>query len=775
MQQKEHFGRARAEGPSTMRLDLGIRSLLPEWKALFSTKYLKEDLRAGLTVAAIAIPFTLAIALASGVSPHMGMVTAILAGVVCALFGGTPLTISGPAVAMSVLIANAVYQYGLGGMLLIGLVVGILQVLTGMFGLGRIVRFVPLPVATGFTAGIGAIIFIWQLPRAFGLVSPDEGHVVEVLTHLGQLIHEFHPGALVLASLTLALCLGLPRVWPRLPAPLIAVALSALVNVGLSLQADTVGEISRFLPSPQLPHLPEGSLIPLLGTALIVYALGSLEALFAGAAVNRVVKDLRHDTDQELVGQGLGNAVVALFGGIPITAVAVRSKTNAQEGARTRRASIIHSLTLLAVLALFAPFIAYIPIASLAGVLLFLALGMMRLRELKALWKVSRTDAAIFGVTFITIVLVDLTLGVQAGILAALAIAAVRLSQTQGRLIQRETPAAYRAALTGPLTFMSSSKLETVRDQAIKQGSSRGVVIDMSDVTTMDASGAAMLTTLVTDLLAANIKVVLQAPRPELQQVLIRQENGQALQPLFALTETDVATILQGTGYLSVRERLVYGVERFRQDSLQRYGPIFDRLAHGQTPHSLFITCADSRISPNLITSTDPGELFIVRNVGNLVPPASSPASAAVSSAVEYAVNVLKVTDIIVCGHSACGAMTALIARKPPEGLPSVASWLKEAEPVLEHLAVDCSPEDAAKQSAIAQMQNVLSYPGMREKVESGQVRLHAWFYDMVRSELLEWSASAGRYLPLGNPEEPVSQEADGQPRPPGEPLLPVS
>jgi carbonic anhydrase len=774
MQQKEHFGKTRGLAPSQMRLDLGIRSLWPEWKALFSGRYLKEDLRAGLTVAAIAIPFTLAIALASGVSPNMGMVTAILAGVVCALFGGTPLTISGPAVAMSVLIANAVSQYGLGGMLLIGLMVGILQVLTGVLGMGRIVRFVPLPVAAGFTSGIGAIIFIWQLPRALGLVSPDENHVVDVLTHLGQLIHEFHPGALVLAALTLGMSLGLPRVWPRLPAPLIAVGLCTLINVGLNLEADTVGQMSRFLPTPQLPHLPEGNLMPLLGTALAVYALGSLETLFAGAAVNRVVRDLRHDTDQDMVGQGLGNAVVALFGGIPITGVTVRSTTNAQAGARTRRSSIIHSVALLAVLAFCAPFLAYIPIASLAGVLLFLALRMMHLRELKALWKVSRTDAAIFAVTFITIVLVDFTLGVQAGILAALAIAAVRMSQTQGRLIGRETASAYRAALTGPLTFMSSSKLETLRAQATKQDSSRGVVIDMSDVTAVDASGAAILTELVDDLRAANIKVVLQGLRPELQQVLIRQENGRSLEPLFALTETDVATILQGTGYLSVRERLVHGVERFRQESLRRYGPIFDRLATGQTPHTLFITCADSRIDPNLITSTDPGELFIVRNVGNLVPPASSPASAAVSSAVEYGVNVLKVTDIIVCGHSACGAMKALIARKPPEGLPSVASWLKEAEPVLAHLAEDCTPEEAAQQSALAQMQNVLSYPGMREKVESGQIRLHVWFYDMVHSELLEWSAATGRFLPLGNTEASASDGAEGPPRPPSEPALPV-
>ncbi|ADO69981.1 bifunctional SulP family inorganic anion transporter/carbonic anhydrase [Stigmatella aurantiaca] len=773
MRQQEHAER-RILPASKMRFDLGIRSLLPEWKALFSSKYLKEDTRAGFTVAALAIPFSLSIALASGISPQMGLVTAILAGVMCSLFGGTPLTVSGPAVAMSVLIANALQQYGLRGVLLIGLVVGLLQILTGVLGLGKIIRFIPLPVVSGFTAGIGAIIFLWQLPRAFGLASPDQGHVMEVLTHLGQLIHDFQPAALLLASLTLAISLLLPRVWPQVPAPLIAVIAATVLNAALGLGAATVGEMSRFLPVPQLPQLPEGNLMPLLGTALIVYALASLEALLTGAAVNRLVKDLRHDPDQEMVGQGLGNAVVALFGGIPITGVTVRSATNALAGARTRRAAIIHSLVLLTVLVLFAPVMGYIPIASLAGVLLFLALRMLHPHDLMALWKVSRMDAAVYAITFMVIVLVDFTVGVQAGILAALAIAAVRLGQTQGGLLQRETPGAYRVVLSGPLTFMSSSKLDTLRTQSAKLDRSRGVVIDMSAVTAVDSSGADMLIGLVNDLLNADLKVVLQGLQPEFQRALTSQAHGEALEPLFALTESDVVTILRGTAYHSARERLVHGVERFRQDGLRRYGPLFDRLANGQAPHTLLITCADSRINPNLITSTDPGELFIVRNVGNLVPPASSPASVAVASAVEYAVNVLKVTDIIVCGHSACGAMNALIARKPPQGLPSVAAWLKEAEPVLEHLSEDCTAEEAAQQSALAQVENILSYEGMREKAETGEIRIHAWFYDVAHSELLEWSPSAGRYLPLGN-EEPASAGPDTKASAPEEPSLPAS
>jgi carbonic anhydrase len=194
----------------------------------------------------------------------------------------------------------------------------------------------------------------------------------------------------------------------------------------------------------------------------------------------------------------------------------------------------------------------------------------------------------------------------------------------------------------------------------------------------------------------------------------------------------------------------VHGVERFRRDRLTRYGPIFDRLATGQSPHTLLITCSDSRINPNLITTTDPGELFIVRNVGNLVPPADSPMAASVASAIEYAVGVLHVTDVVICGHSGCGAMRALIGQDVPQGLPSVHRWLKEAQPILERLPADSSAEEAAMLSARVQLENALTYPVLREKVEAGEVRLHAWFYDVGRSELLEWDVDSSRYLPLG-------------------------
>ncbi|PTL82351.1 bifunctional SulP family inorganic anion transporter/carbonic anhydrase [Vitiosangium sp. GDMCC 1.1324] len=740
---------------SSLRLDLGLRRLLPEWKALLSPRYLKEDVLAGLTVACIAIPLSLAIALASGVPPEVGLVTAIIAGIVCALFGGTPLSVSGPAAAMAVLIASAVQQHGLGGLLVIGLVVGLLQVLTGVLGLGRLIRFVPVPVVAGFTAGIGAIILIGQLPRALGLPPPEQSHVLDVLSHVGRLLHAARPVPLALTLLTLAIVLGLPRVLPRLPAPLIAVIVPTVLCVALKLDVPALGELPRSLPPPRLPALPGSGWDALLGTALIVYALASLETLLSSGAVDKLARGKRHDPDQELVGQGLGNMAVSLFGGIPVTGVIARSALNVQAGARTRRSAIFHALVLLAAVFLFAPVMGRIPIAALAGVLLSVALRMLHPRELIALWKLSRPEAAVYAVTFVAIVLVDLIVGVQAGLVAALAISAVRMGGTRASVLRLESHGPHRFLLGGPISFLSSAKLERLGSEARELDTSRGVIIDLSGVTAMDASGAEMFLGLVEGLRERGARVALLGSRSEVRELLLRQRGGQELLPLLVVTESDAALLLEGAVPVSSHERLVHGVERFRQEQRERYEPLFNRLADGQKPHTLFITCADSRINPNLITSTEPGELFVVRNIGNLIPRASSPMAAAVGSALEYAVGVLGVTEVVVCGHSGCGAMRVLLGGDVPNELRGVRRWLEEARALLGTLPVDCSPEEAARHNALMQLDNALSYPVLRQKVEAGEVRLHAWFYDVGSAELLEWDAHSGAYGPLGRGARP--------------------
>ena len=739
-----------APPPLSRRPGFGLGELLNQWKALFSPRHLRGDVLAGVRVAAVAVPLSLAIALASGVSPEVGLLSAMIAGVVCALFGGTSLLISGPAATLAVLIASSVERYGAGGLVIIGLGVAVLQLLTGVLGLGRIIRSVPMPVVSGFIAGIGTVLFIWQLPHALGLPHPDEQHVFDVLTHLGTVIHQVRPSTVFLTLVTLGLTLGLPKVLPRLPAPLIAVAFTSLTAWALSLNVQTLGTLPHALPQLTLPTLPASGWGALLSTTLVIYALSSLASLMSGRAVANMGVGQRHDPDQDMVGLGLGNLAVSLLGGIPVTGAFARSALNVRAGAHTRRASLIQSLVIVLAVVLLTPLLTHIPIPALVGVLLAIALKMIHPQEFLTLWRTSHLEAGVFLVTYLAVVLVDFVAGVQAGILVALAIAVVRLGRSQTGLLQMQTQGPYRFLLSGPLTFLSSAKLETLRAEAAELDPSRSVVFDLSDVPSMDASGAELLAEVVFMLVDSQRRVVIQGAREQVRKALLHHPRGAQCEPLFAISEADVLAKLQGTTLAGgSRDRLVHGVERFRQRRPE-YNRLFGQLAHGQKPHTLLITCCDSRISPSLITSTDPGELFIVRNIGNLVPHASSPLAPAVSSAIEYSLEVLGVSDVIVCGHSACGAMKALLSPTPPSGVPGVVTWLAEGKASLVDMPPNATPEDAAKHNALVQLRHALSNDALRRRYEAGEVKLHAWFYDVGLSEVLEYDETTRTWNPLG-------------------------
>jgi carbonic anhydrase len=402
------------------KFDLGISRLKSQWKEIFSTRFLREDFFAGATVACIAIPLSLAIGLASDVEPGQALVTAIVAGIVCAFFGGTPLSVSGPAAAMAVIVASNVEKFGMGGLLIIGLLCGVFQLLSGIFGLGRFARFVPIPVISGFTAGIGAIILIGQLPRVLGLAPPDQAHVFYVISHIATYLHETQWAAVLIAGLTLTINMGLPKIFPKLPAPLCAVGISTLVTHLFSFQIGLIGTIPRSLPVPKFPALPTEGWGALVASAFIVFLIASLETLLSCSAIDKLRGGEKHDPDQELVGQGLGNLASSLFGGIPVTAVIARSALNLRSGARTRRSSLIHSIFLILSVLIFAPALQMIPVAALAGVLISIALVMLHPGELRQLWKASRSESMIYLVTFFTIVFVDLLAGVQAGVVAML-------------------------------------------------------------------------------------------------------------------------------------------------------------------------------------------------------------------------------------------------------------------------------------------------------------------------------------------------------------------
>lgn len=738
---------------SWIRYDLGVRGvLLPEWRALLSSEHLREDVLAGVTVACVAVPLSLAIALASGVAPGVGLVTAIIAGVVCALFGGTRLSVSGPAAAMAVLIASVVGEHGVGGLLVVGVACGILQLATGVFGLGRLIRFVPVPVIEGFTAGIGAIILMGQLPRAFGLPPPAHASPIEVLRHLGDTLHMAHWGAFGLTMLSVVICVGLPKLFPKIPAPLVAVILPSIFVAVLGLNVPALGEIPRSLPAPRLPALPTHGLGDLLAEAVVVYALASLETLLSSTAVDKLASGPRHDPDQELIGQGLGNIAVALFGGIPVTGVIARSSLNVLAGAKTRRSSIIHSLVLVAAVYALAPVIARIPLAALAGVLLAVALRMLNPAHLKHLWKVSRSEASIYMVTFGVIVVGDLIVGVQAGLVMALFVAAVRMGQIDAGLDVGPDQVA-RVTLTGPLTFLSQTGVETLRKKLSEVEPLRGVMIDFAGVSRMDVTGAELMTQLVQQVESRDVKVAILRASHEHQTVLMAVDQSGRMGQRLVATEMDARATLDPDDRTRPVERLVSDIKRFQRAFADPHARTFARIADRQRPHTLFITCSDSAMALRLFTSTNPGELFVIRNLGNVITPCEGDATPAEGAALEYAVGVLGVREVIVCGHAGCSA-THPDTLAHLDDLHGLGRWLRWIDrEAARGTALDGDPgevtrasDEIARRNVVRQLEHLRSYPVVAARVADGSLDLHGWFFDPRSGTVRAWSPAAGRW-----------------------------
>ncbi|HEU4404471.1 MAG TPA: bifunctional SulP family inorganic anion transporter/carbonic anhydrase [Polyangiaceae bacterium] len=740
------------------RLDLGIHSLWPDWKALLSPRGLAGDVLAGVTVACIAVPLSLAIALASGVPPAAGLLSAIVAGVVCALFGGSRLAVSGPAAAMAVLIASVVERHGLAGLLVVGAGCGVLQLATGVLGLGRVVRLVPSPVVEGFTAGIGAIILVGQLPRALGLPAPPTSHVFDVVAHIGDLLYQARPAALAVAASSLGSILVLERLSKRIPAHLLAVALPASAVALLGLGLETIGDIPRSLPVPRLPSLPAGSgLAALAGSTLLVFALASLESLLSTSAVDKLTND-RSDPDQELIGQGLGNLCVALVGGLPVTSVIARSGANVQAGAKTRRASIVHALVVLATVFALAPVMGRIPVAALAGLLIAVALKMLSPGKLVALYRVSRGDALTFAATFLVIVLVGLLEGVQWGVLAALAIAAFKAARARAAIegaAADEGP--YRVRLSGPLTFLSTLELDRVRERLGRLDLGRGVVLDMHDVTELDASGSEAIAALFDELHGRGANVIMTGLGASLRAMMLANASAPHAERI-AATELEASRMLGGPSSPPPYRRLLRGVERFRLETRPRYAALYRELVAGQSPHTLFVTCGDSRVSPSLLTSSGPGELFVVRNVGNMIGPFAPGQAVTGAADVEYAVGVLGVRQIVVCGHSSCGAVRALAGGGADgPGLESLRAWLRvtSARELFASAEPGATVDELARRNARAQLEHLKTYPAVAAKVRAGELTLHAWFFDIGSGEVEAWSDGEGRWAPLAGVEAP--------------------
>ncbi|RST88470.1 SulP family inorganic anion transporter [Aquibium carbonis] len=530
---------------------------------------LKADAIAGLTVAIVALPLSMAIAIASGVSPERGLYTAVVGGFLVSLLGGSRFQIGGPAGAFIVLVAATVARHGLDGLLLATMMSGLFLLAIGYLRLGTYIKYIPFPVTVGFTAGIGVIIFASQIRDLFGLTltGPEPGEILEKLPALWAAAGTASPAAIGVAALTIGLIVGLKRYRPGWPGMLFAVVLTSALVVALALPVETIGTrfggIPRMLPTPGLPSISWELAFAVLPDAIAFALLGSIESLLS-AVVADGMTGRRHRSNCELVAQGFANIGAALFGGFCVTGTIARTATNVRAGARGPVAGMLHSLFLLVFMLVAAPLAAYIPLAALAGVLATVAWNMIEKPAFAAILRTSRADTAVLAVTLLLVIFRDLTEGIVVGFLLGSILYIDRMSRTvatEGYASRIEEDVAddvdredYDAAMAsdpdtvvyripGAFFFGTAATVGAVLDRIADQR--RNFILDCSVVPFLDSTAANVIEGAARKAHRSGVRFVIAGASMDVRRTLV-SHGIRAPDVDYAATLADAWDLVQG-------------------------------------------------------------------------------------------------------------------------------------------------------------------------------------------------------------------------------------
>ncbi|MBB1261372.1 bifunctional SulP family inorganic anion transporter/carbonic anhydrase [Streptomyces alkaliterrae] len=737
------------------------------------------DLSASVSVFLIALPLSLGIALATGAPLQAGLVAAAVGGIVVGLLGGAPLQVSGPAAGLTVVTAELIQIYGWRTTCAITVLAGLTQLLLSRIRVARSALAVSPAIVHGMLAGIGVTIALAQLHIVLG-GDPESSAIANVAALPGQLANP-HPAALAVSVLTVAVLLVWPRLRGRLgsvvramPGPLAAVLLATAFAIVGGLSLPRV-ELPSWR-SHALPEMPHGPVLGMIAAVLTITLVASVESLLSAVAVDKLTaaraknhggpRIPRADLDKELRGQGAANIISGSLGGLPITGVAVRSAANVQAGAVSGNSAVLHGFWIVLAAALLVPALELIPLATLAALVMVVGIQMVNITHIRS---VSRhREALVYLATTLGVVLLGVLEGVAIGIAVAIAVALHRLART--RIVhQPEDPAAppentegrepdgngdaappssHRVVVRGQLTFLAVPRLSRALNQ-VPEGCP--VVVEL-DGSFMDHAAYETLQ----DWRHSH---ELHGGRVE----ITGRAGGRIAEPATAHHCTPwtpwrnhhctrPAPSAPSAPRPERRGQLLGGVRNFQRRTAPLVREELARLARdGQRPSHLFLTCADSRLVTSMITSSGPGDLFTVRNIGNLVPPPGrETGDHSVAAAIEYAVDVLGVGAITVCGHSGCGAMHALHAGREAglDGAGSLARWLGHGRPSLERAAGLAGPvprladrptadevETLCLANVVQQLEHLLAHPRVAARVADGSLELHGMYFHVGEAQ----------------------------------------
>ncbi|WP_370948807.1 SulP family inorganic anion transporter [Amycolatopsis sp. cg5] len=734
-----------------------------KWRSL--RENLRYDVPASLVVFLVAVPLSLGIALASGAPIVAGLIAAVIGGVVAGALGGSVLQVSGPAAGLTVIMADTINTFGWKTTCAITLVAGALQILLGLSRIARAALAISPAVVHGMLAGIGVTIVLAQLHVVLG-GGPESSPIANVKA-LPQQIIEHHEPAVLIGVLTIVVLMlwgKMPSAVRKIPGPLAAVLLVTVLAATTGMDVAKVDTPANLLDIRFVPLFPSSGWFQ-FGMAVVTIALvASVESLLSAVATDKMHKGRRADLNRELIGQGAANMTSGALGGLPVTGVIVRSSTNVQSGARTRMSGILHGLWILLFVVAFAGLLRNIPLAALAGLLVYVGAKLLNLTHAKEIRR--HGDLPVYLITLAGVVCIDLLSGVMIGIGVA---AVLMLRRLLWSGIHAEPDGdGWRVVVEGALAALSIPRLSLVLG-----GLPRGSKVTLELV--VDYMDHAAFDTLTTWQKAhensGGIVIVDEVGHPWFErgragEPTVHKSKANPVVPRWFAPWSDwqQAEGPSVTGAsVPVQSSMRRGTEEFQRRTSKLVQPTLSKLADSQRPQTLFITCGDARIVPNLITTSGPGDLFTVRNIGNLVPDNASSADGtdtSIGAAVEFAVGVLKVSEIVVCGHSSCGAMKALL-NGVPAGAPALSSWLRHGEASLarsrSHPVIGIEGEQTptganqlALHNVLEQLDRLREYPVVRQAEALGELELIGMYFDVGGAQVHLYDTRTGAFSPTG-------------------------
>ncbi|MFJ4210413.1 SulP family inorganic anion transporter [Paenarthrobacter sp. NPDC089675] len=709
---------------------------------------LGADLPASLVVFLVALPLSLGIAAASGAPIMAGLIAAAVGGIIAGTLGGSVLQVSGPAAGLTVVVAGLVAEFGWQVTCAITAAAGVVQLLLGLSRVGRAALAVSPVVVKAMLAGIGITIILQQIHVLLG--GEAAGSAVENLAGLPAAVTnvELHSALLGLAVVTILLGWKyLPAAVRKVPGPLAAVVAVTAVSVAVAPGVERISFSGSIFDAIALPNLPDGNWRGAVMAVITVALIASIESLLSAVAVDKMHTGARTNLNRELVGQGSANMVSGMLGGLPVTGVIVRSATNVEAGAKSRASAILHGVWVLVFSALFAGLIQLIPLSVLAGLLLVIGAKLVKIADIKTSLRTG--DFLVYGVTLVCVVALNLLEGVIIGLALAALCVLWRVLRAQ---LHAHAPAApempWRVTVAGSCSFFALPRLSRVL-HAVPE--SKDVVVELNadylDHAFREAlvawqaqhqsTGASVAieehgTTAFTDAAdsAPQRQDLREFPLPPRRSVLAgADDDGDAYPPL---------------------RSILRGIDKYHRRHADKVRPLVQDLTDGQNPDTLFIACVDSRVNPNLITSSGPGDLLTLRNIGNVV--CNDGNEASIDSTLSFAVNALSVDSIVICGHSNCGAMKAVLA--DAEGTaPSLGAgfdtWLEHARPSYGALTGGHPVAKAAEREGFSvldqlsmvnvavQLGKLREHPVTGPTLASGKVQATGLFYDICTARVV--------------------------------------